>query len=102
MLVIIIYQSGHVAITFHAITEMSFITTPNQTILNIRTRYKFFMENTDLHSKKKSNLEVPCKRNLLSYWNSCKRLPNFVNVAALILIIRPHLTGAFGSGELKK
>ena len=32
---------------------------------------------------KKSNLEVPCKRNRFGYWNSCKRLPNFVNVAAL-------------------
>ena len=33
---------------------------------------------------KKSNLEVPCKRNRFGYWNSCKRLPNFINVAALV------------------
>ena len=33
---------------------------------------------------KKINLEVTCKRNRLGYWNSCKRLPNFVNMAALI------------------
>ena len=33
---------------------------------------------------KKSNLEVSCKWNSFGYWNSCKRLPNFVNVAALI------------------
>ena len=37
---------------------------------------------TDLHNEK-INLEVTCKRNRLGYWNSCKRLPNFVNVAAL-------------------
>ena len=29
------------------------------------------------------NLEATFKRNRLGYWNSCKRLPNFVNVAAL-------------------
>ena len=39
----IIYQSGHVAITFQLL-EMISITTPNQTILNIPTRYKFFKE----------------------------------------------------------
>ena len=39
----VIYQSAHVAITFHLL-EMSSITTPNQTILNIRTRYKVFKE----------------------------------------------------------
>ena len=33
---------------------------------------------------KKINLEVTCKRNRFGYWNSCKRLPNFVNVAALV------------------
>ena len=40
---LVIYQSAHVAITFQ-ILEMSSITTPNQTISNIRTRYKFFKE----------------------------------------------------------
>ena len=63
-----------------------------ETILNIRTRYIFqrvFRENigdfTDLHNEKKINLEVTFKRNRFGYWNSCKRLPNFVNVAALPL-----------------
>ena len=32
---------------------------------------------------KKSNLEVTCKRDRFDYWNSCKRLPNSVNMAAL-------------------
>ena len=32
---------------------------------------------------KKINLEVTCKRHRFGYWNSCKCLPNFVNVAAL-------------------
>ena len=40
---------------------------------------------TDLHNEKKINLEATFKRNRLGYWNSCKRLPNFVNVAALVL-----------------
>ena len=39
----VIYQSAHVAITFQLL-EMSSITTPNQTISNICTRYKFFKE----------------------------------------------------------
>ena len=33
---------------------------------------------------KKINLEVTCKRNRFGYLNSCKRLPSFVNVAALV------------------
>ena len=32
---------------------------------------------------KKINLEVTFKRNRFGYWNLCKRLPNFLNVAAL-------------------
>ena len=32
---------------------------------------------------KKIKLEVMCKRNRFDYWNLCKCLPNFVNVAAL-------------------
>ena len=32
---------------------------------------------------KKINLEVTCKRDCFGYWNSCKRLPNFINMAAL-------------------
>ena len=81
----VIYQSAHVAITFQLL-EMNFITTPNQTISNIPTWFKFFKEKiSDLPIciMKKSNLEVPCKRNRFGYWNSCKRLPNFVNLAAL-------------------
>ena len=37
------YQSAYVVITFQLLA-MSSITTPNQTISNIRTRYKFFKE----------------------------------------------------------
>ena len=40
----IIYLSAHVAITFQLLEIIS-IKTPNQTISNIRTRYKFFKEN---------------------------------------------------------
>ena len=65
-------------------------TTEPETISNICTRYIFqmvFRENigdfTDLHNEKKINLDVTCKRNRFGYWNSCKHLPNFVNVAAL-------------------
>ena len=51
----VIYQSAHVAITLQLL-EMSSITTHNQRILNIRTRYKFFKEKyqrfTDLHNEK--------------------------------------------------
>ena len=72
--------------------EMSSITTPSQkTISNIHTRYIFqrdFKENicdfTELHYGK-SNLEVTCKRDHFGYWNLCKRLPNCVNMAALML-----------------
>ena len=32
------------------------------------------------------DLEVTCKRHRFGYWNSCKRLPNFMNVAALVAI----------------
>ena len=39
----VIYKSVHDAITFQLL-EMSSITTPNQTIANIRTRYKFIKE----------------------------------------------------------
>ena len=34
--------------------------------------------------RKKISLDVTCKRHRFGYWNSCKRLPNFANVAALI------------------
>ena len=84
-----VIKSAHVAITFQLL-EMSSITTPDQTISNISTRYNFqffFRENiddfSDLDNEKKINLEVLCKQNLFGYWNFCKNLPNFVNVAAL-------------------
>ena len=32
---------------------------------------------------KKINLEITCKRNNFCDLNSCKRLPNFINVAGL-------------------
>ena len=52
---VVIYLSARVAFTFQLL-EMSSITTPNQKISNIRTRYKFFKENisdfTDLHNEK--------------------------------------------------
>ena len=51
----VIYQSAHVAITLQLL-EMSSITTPNKTISNIHTRYKFFKEKnsdfTGLHNDK--------------------------------------------------
>ena len=42
----------------------------------------------------KIGLEVTCKGHRFGYWNSCKRLPNFVNVAAL--------AGRRAGGERKK
>ena len=81
----VIYQSVHVAITFQLL-EMSSITTPNQTISNIRTRNKFSRKNisgfTNLHNEKNQIWKLHVNR--IGYWNSCKRLPNFVNVAALL------------------
>ena len=51
---LIIYQSAHAAITFQLL-EMISITILNQTILNIRSRYKFSRKNTsnftDLHNE---------------------------------------------------
>ena len=98
---LVIIQSAHVAITFQLL-EMSSITTPNQIISNIHSRYKFSRKNisdfTNLHNEKKSSLEVPCKRNCFGYWNLCKRLPNFVNVAALGCVpsfMHPQKPGCF-------
>ena len=93
-----IYESAHVAITLQLL-EMSSITTSNQTmstiLLYILTKHKvhfsksfFFQKNisdfTDLHNEK-INLEVSCKWNRFGYWNSCERLPNFLNVASFIM-----------------
>ena len=93
----VMFESEHDAITFQLV-EMSSITTPNQKQFRIFTQGKkgqrVFRENigdfTKLNNEKK-NLEVMCKRNRFGYWNSCKRLPNFVNVAALV--------GSEGSAE---
>ena len=79
----VIYQSAHVAKFTLQLLEMSSITTPNQTISNIHTRFTFFKKIsnfTDLQNEKN-----PCKRNRFGYWNFCKRLPNFVNMADLIM-----------------
>ena len=70
--------------------EMSSITTPNKTVVNIYTRYIFqrFLRKISvilpICIMQKINLEVLCKRNCFAYGNSCKRLPNFVNMAALV------------------
>ena len=65
----VMYVSAHVAITFQLL-EMSSITTLNQTILNICTRYifeRFFLGKISailpICIMKKINLEVLCKRN---------------------------------------
>ena len=89
---LVMYESAQiVAITFKLL-EMSSITTSNQTISNIRTRYifskSFFFRknigNLPICIMKKIKLEVLCKRKSFGYANSCKRLPNFVNMAALV------------------
>ena len=38
------------------------------------------------------DLEVTCKQQRFGYWNLCKCLPNFVNVAALAGSLRRHLS----------
>ena len=87
------YDSAHVAVTFQLL-EISSIATPNKKQFRIFAQGTFFKgifrENngdfTALHNEKKFNLEVTFKRYRFGYWNSCKRLPNFVNVAALLII----------------
>ena len=72
--------------------EMSSITTPNQKefpILGQGTFFNvFFRENigsfTELHKEKTKQSGSMCKRDRFGYWNSCKRLPSFINVAALL------------------
>ena len=70
---------------------MSSITTPNQKQFRIFAQGTFFKGFLGkilgiLRSSimKKINLEVMCKRDRFGYWNLCKRLPSFVNVAALL------------------
>ena len=86
----VMYMSAHDAITFQLL-EMSSIRTPNQKQFRIFTQVSFFKGFLGKISEilgsciiKKINLEVTCKRNRFGYWNSCKRLPNFVDVAALL------------------
>ena len=83
------YESVHVAITFQLL-EMSIITTPNQKQFRIfaqGTVFKVFLGKISailpIGIMKKINVEVMCKLNHFGYCNSCKHLPNFVNVAAL-------------------
>ena len=86
------YESALVAFTIQLL-EMSSITTPNQRILNIRERYifskSFFRKNigdfTDLHNDKTSTWKFRVNRIVSVTGTSVhKRLPNFVNVAALV------------------
>ena len=86
----VMYEPAHDTITFHLL-EMSSITTHNQKQFRIfaqGTLFKgYFTENigdfTELHYEKNQSGFL-CKRHPFGYWNSCKRLPNFVNVAALV------------------
>ena len=86
----VMYESAHDAILFQLL-EMSSITHPTRNNFWIFAQgifFKvFFRENigdfTELHNEK-INLEVTCKRKRFGFWNLCKRLPNFVNVAALV------------------
>ena len=83
-------MSLHVAVRLQ-LFEMSSITTPNQTILNICTRYNIlralFRKNiADFYRSAtmiKFSTLIVCKRNRFDFWNSCKRLQNFVKVEAL-------------------
>ena len=86
----VMYESAHVAITFQLL-EISSIATHNQKQFRIfaqGTFFKVFLGKISailpICIMKKINLEVTFKRYRFGYWNSCKRLPNFVNVAALI------------------
>ena len=90
-------KSAYIAITFHLL-EMSSTTTLNQTILNVPTRYIFqrvFLGKIStilpICIMKKVNLEVLCKWNRFCYWNSCKSLANFINVAALIPALHTNI-----------
>ena len=84
----VMYESVHDAITFHLLEMSSQHTTRN----NFEYSHKVHFSKGILRKilailrsciMKKINLEVTCKRHRFGYWNSCKHLPNFVNVAAL-------------------
>ena len=86
-------MSLHVAVRLQLI-EMSSITTSNQTILNVCIRYNilelFFRKNIGNFypsaTMKKFSTVIACKRNRFDFWNLCKRLQNFVNVEALLVL----------------
>ena len=85
------YESAHDAFTFQLL-ERSSITTPKQKQFGIfaqGTFFKGFLGKVSAILRsciiKKIIPEVKCKQNLFGYWNSCKHLPNFVNVAALMI-----------------
>ena len=89
----VMYEPSHVVITFQLL-EMSSITTPNLKQFQIfgqGTFFKWFLGKISAIlpncRMKKIDLEVTCKRHHFFYWNSCKRLPNFVNVATLVTLI---------------
>ena len=93
----IMYESAHDVITFQLL-EMSSITTSNQKQFGILAQGTFFKGFLGIISAilrscimKKINLEVTCKRNRFGYWNLCKRLPNFVNVVALVALAQAGL-----------
>ena len=44
---------------------------------------------------KKCSTVIACKRNCFDFWNSCKRLQNFVNVEALTIVIDNLLLYSF-------
>ena len=81
------YTSLRMLQSLFQLLKMSSITTPNQTISNIRTGYKFLRENisdfTDLHNVKKRIWKFRVNGIVFGYWNLCKRFPNFINMAAL-------------------
>ena len=47
---------------------------------------------------KKCSTVIACKRNRFDFWNSCKRLQNFVNVEALALT-QENLSSGFANSK---
>ena len=88
----VMYESAHDAITFQLL-EMSSITTLNQKQFRIFAQGTFFKgvfrENIDdfrePHNEKKSNWKLLVNRIVSVTGTHCECLPNFVNVAALLL-----------------
>ena len=89
----VIDEPAHVAVRLQLLEmSLSSITTLNQTISNVCTRYNIlralFRKNIgDFYrsaTMKKFSTVIACKWNRFDFWNSCKRLQNFVNVEALL------------------